>query len=89
MEIGESQLSFKAFKLFKTHRRYTLMKKHMPTEILLTRAVPRPHKIDASAYMYSLTGKFKQACTDAVASFFSPIRKRRRASARGPYKMTC
>ena len=53
-----------SIKLFKTHRRYTPLKQHVPKETL--EQFPDLITIDPNTYSHSLTDKFKQACTDAT-----------------------
>ena len=53
-----------SIKLFKTHRKYASLKKHVPKETL--EQFPDLISIDPITYSHSLTHKFKQACTDAT-----------------------
>ena len=65
-----------SIKLFKTHRRYTPLKQHVPKETL--EQFPDLIKIDPNTYSHSLTDKFKQACTDATDAATAYARRNNR-----------
>ena len=65
-----------SIKLFKTHRRYTPLKQHVPQETL--EQFPDLITIDPSTYSHLLTDKFKQACTDAADAATAHARRNNR-----------